>query len=50
MSLMWGGLWHRVVPNESSVVRKNLFYEFAPGWIVSGDRHGSNPDWLSGLS
>lgn len=50
MSVMWGGLWHRVAPNDSEVVRKNIFLEYAPSWIVSGDRHFSDPEWLTGLT
>lgn len=50
MSVMWGGLWHRVAPNESTVVRKNVFLEYAPSWIVAGDHYRSDPEWLKTLS
>lgn len=46
MPIMWGGLWHRVAPNESEVVRKNVFLEYGPSWLVSGDQIGCDPEWL----
>ena len=50
MSVMWGGLWHRVAPNASDTVRKNVFLEYAPSWIVPGDHHQSDAAWLAGLT
>lgn len=50
LSMMWGGLWHRVAPNDSETIRKNVFLEYAPSWVVSGDHTLSDPEWLAGLS
>jgi hypothetical protein len=50
ISLMWGGLWHRVAPNDSAATRKNLFFEYGPSWIVAGDHVRSDPEWLAGLT
>ncbi len=50
MTLMWGGLWHRVTENRSEVTRLNLFYEYGPTWIVANDRFHSTPDWASSLA
>jgi ectoine hydroxylase len=50
MTLMWGGLWHRVEENRGTVTRKNMFLEYGPTWIVAGDHFSCNPEWLAGLS
>jgi hypothetical protein len=47
MTFMHCNLWHRVEPNESDVVRKNLFYTYSPSWVVPADRYLSDPDWLA---
>lgn len=50
MTMMWGGLWHRVAENDSDITRKNVFLEYGPSWIVSGDRTSSDPEWLTSLT
>lgn len=50
MTLMWGGLWHRVAENRSDITRLNMFLEYGPSWIVTSDRTGSDAGWLAGLS
>ncbi|MEM9253037.1 MAG: phytanoyl-CoA dioxygenase family protein [Planctomycetota bacterium] len=47
MTLMHNALWHRVDPNESDVVRKNLFYTYSPAWVCNQDRWHSDPNWLA---
>ncbi|MGC4792170.1 phytanoyl-CoA dioxygenase family protein [Micromonospora sp. DT178] len=49
MTLMWGGLWHRVAENNSDVTRLNMFLEYGPTWIVTSDREHSAPSFLAGL-
>ena len=49
MTLVHCNLWHRVEPNESDVVRKNLFYAYCVSWVTSGDRYQSDPGWLATL-
>lgn len=49
LTLMWGGLWHRVEENRSETTRKNMFLEYGPSWIVAGDRFASDPSWVAGL-
>ncbi|WP_328341075.1 phytanoyl-CoA dioxygenase family protein [Micromonospora sp. NBC_00421] len=49
MTMMWGGLWHRVAENNSDVTRLNMFLEYGPSWIVTSDREHSDPAWLAGL-
>ncbi len=44
------GTWHRVEPNESDVVRKNIFLAYCPSWICEADRIGSDPEWLKTLN
>lgn len=50
MTLMHCNTWHRVEPNESERVRKNVFYSYAPSWVVAEDRYTSNPEWLKTLT
>ena len=42
--------WHRVEPNESDVVRKNIFLAYCPSWVCEGDRYQSDPNWLKTLN
>lgn len=48
--LMNCNVWHRVEPNESDVVRKNIFLAYCPSWIVPADRLQSDPEWLKSLN
>ena len=50
MTLVLCNTWHRVEPNESDVVRKNLFLAYCPSWICEGDRIQSSPNWLETLN
>ncbi len=50
MTLIHSGIWHRVEPNESEVVRKNIFFAYCPAWLTSADRVLSDPEWLTTLS
>lgn len=50
MTIMNGNVWHRVEPNESDTVRKNIFLAYCPSWIVQADRLQSNPEWLETLN
>ncbi|MBA0053686.1 hypothetical protein E0L36_23315 [Streptomyces sp. AJS327] len=50
MTLMWGGLWHRVAENRGDTTRLNLFLEYGPSWVVTSDRQRSDAGWLAGLS
>ena len=50
MTLMHNALWHRVEPNESDVVRKNLFYTYSPSWVCNQDRWHSDEQWLATLN
>jgi hypothetical protein len=50
MTIMQSRVWHRVFPNTSEVTRKNLFIAYCPAWLVSEDRHGSDPEWLKTLN
>jgi Phytanoyl-CoA dioxygenase (PhyH) len=49
MLIMHAGVWHRVEPNDTNVVRKNLFLTYCPSWIVPGDRYTSDETWLATL-
>ena len=42
--------WHRVEPNESSVVRKNIFLAYCLSWICPQDRYQNDPAWLETLT
>ncbi len=50
MTVMHSSIWHRVEPNESDVVRKNIFYAYCPAWLTPADRLQSDPAWLATLS
>lgn len=50
ITLMNCNVWHRVEPNETDVVRKNLFFAYCPSWIVAADRLESDPAWLATLN
>ena len=50
MTIMNASLWHRVEPNESDVVRKNVFLTYSPAWLVSEDRHTNDSEWLETLT
>ncbi|MFI9645040.1 phytanoyl-CoA dioxygenase family protein [Streptomyces sp. NPDC052040] len=49
MTLMWGGLWHRVDANHSRTTRRNIFLEYGPSWLVASDRVITDPRWAAGL-
>ncbi len=46
ITLMHGSLWHRVEDNTTDIPRKNIFLSYSPSWVVSADRHTSDPEWL----
>jgi hypothetical protein len=50
ITVMNSSIWHRVEPNTSDVVRKNIFYAYCPGWITAADRLQSDPAWLGTLT
>jgi len=50
ITLMHCNLWHRVEPNLSDVVRKNIFLAYCPSWVCEADRHRSSPQWLETLN
>ena len=50
MTLMHSSIWHRVEPNDSDVVRKNIFYAYCPAWLTPADRVLSDPAWLETLN
>ena len=50
MILMHSSIWHRVEPNDSDVVRKNIFYAYCPAWLTPADRVLSDPAWLETLN
>jgi hypothetical protein len=50
MTVMHSSIWHRVEPNESDVVRYNIFVAYCPSWITSADRFHSSPEWLKTLN
>ena len=50
MTIMHCGLWHRVEPNESDAVRKNIFIAYCPSWLCEADRLECDPDWLKTLN
>ncbi len=50
MTLVQCNTWHRVEPNESDAVRKNIFLAYCPSWICEGDRYQSSPQWLKTLN
>ena len=50
MTVMHSSIWHRVEPNESDVVRYNIFVAYCPSWVTPADRFHSSPDWLKTLN
>ncbi|MEM7537301.1 MAG: phytanoyl-CoA dioxygenase family protein [Chloroflexota bacterium] len=50
MTIMHGGIWHRVEANESDITRKNLFLAYCPSWVIAADRLTSDPEWLATLT
>jgi hypothetical protein len=50
ITLMNCNVWHRVEPNETDVVRKNLFLAYCPSWIVAADRLQNDAEWLKTLN
>ena len=50
MTVMHSSIWHRVEPNESDVVRYNIFVAYCPSWVTSADRFHSSPKWLETLN
>ncbi|HET6386736.1 MAG TPA: phytanoyl-CoA dioxygenase family protein [Armatimonadota bacterium] len=48
--LMNCNVWHRVEPNDSDVVRKNIFLAYCPSWIVAADRLQNDSEWLKTLN
>ena len=47
---MNSSIWHRVEPNTSATIRKNIFYAYCPAWITAADRLLSDADWLLSLT
>ena len=50
MTVMHSSIWHRVEPNESDVVRYNIFVAYCPSWVTPADRFHSKPEWLETLN
>jgi ectoine hydroxylase-related dioxygenase (phytanoyl-CoA dioxygenase family) len=50
MTLLHCGVWHRVEPNDTATVRKNLFLAYSPSWVCPEDRYQNDPTWLSTLT
>ncbi len=50
VTLINGNIWHRVEPNESDTVRKNIFLAYCPSWVVAADHLRSDPAWLETLT
>lgn len=50
MTLMNSSIWHRVEPNDSDSVRKNIFFAYCPAWVTPADRVLSDPAWLETLN
>jgi hypothetical protein len=50
ITLMNCNVWHRVEPNETDVLRKNIFLAYCPSWVVAADRLQNDPEWLKTLS
>ena len=40
----------RLTPNESDVVRYNIFVAYCPSWGTPADRFHSSPEWLKTLN
>jgi hypothetical protein len=50
ITLMNCNVWHRVEPNETDVLRKNIFLAYCPSWIVAADRLQNDPEWIKTLN
>ena len=50
MTVMNCNVWHRVEPNESDTIRRNIFLAYCPSWIVAADHLRSDPEWLATLN
>ncbi|HCL31786.1 MAG TPA: hypothetical protein DIC52_25570 [Candidatus Latescibacteria bacterium] len=50
ITIMNSSIWHRVEPNTSSTIRKNIFFAYCPAWITAADRILSDPTWLQSLT
>ena len=50
MTLMHCNTWHRVEPNCSNTVRKNIFLAYCPSWICEADRHKGDSEYLATLN
>ena len=50
MTFMHCNTWHRVAPNNTDTVRKNIFLAYCPSWVCEADRHQCSPDWLATLN
>ncbi len=50
MTIMHSSIWHRVEPNESDVVRYNIFVAYCPSWVTPADRFHSSAEWLKTLN
>jgi hypothetical protein len=50
MTMMHCNTWHRVEPNNTDVLRKNIFLAYCPSWVCEADRHQCSPEWLETLN
>ena len=50
MTILHCGTWHRVEPNDTDKVRKNIFLAYCPSWICEADRFSCDPEWLETLN
>ncbi|MBM3215566.1 phytanoyl-CoA dioxygenase family protein [Candidatus Poribacteria bacterium] len=50
ITLMHCNVWHRVEPNDSDAVRKNIFLAYCPSWVCEADRLKSSDEWLGTLN
>ena len=50
MTVMHSSIWHRVEPNESDIIRYNIFMAYCPAWVTPADRLQSDPEWLKTLN
>lgn len=39
ITIMHGGLWHRVLSNRSDRTRRNLFFAYCPSWLAPQESH-----------
>jgi hypothetical protein len=49
MMLMDGNIYHRVMDNESTTTRYNVFMTYCPSWVCEADRLACDPAWLAAL-